>query len=85
MSTVKPITNEALRDLMKLGPVTFQYKKKDGSIRQAVGTLKSELITKKPAGGVCHPKEVGYSVYWDLEKDGYRVYDQYNLVGIVAA
>ena len=83
MSTVKSITNEALRDLMKKGPVTFQYKKKDGSIRQAVGTLKSDLITKKPAGGVCYPKQVGYSVYWDIEKDNYRVYAESQLLGVV--
>jgi len=83
--TIKPITNEELRNRMKEGKVTFQYKKKDGSIRTAIGTLKSDLITKKPAGGVCHPKQVGYSLYFDVEKDNYRVYAESQLIGVVEA
>ena len=83
--TIKPITNEELRNRMKEGKVTFQYKKKDGSIRTAIGTLKSDLITKKPAGGVCYPKQVGYSLYFDVEKDNYRVYAESQLIGVVEA
>ena len=85
MSTVRPISNADLRALMKKGKVTFQYKKNDGTIRQAVGTLKSELITRKPAGGVCHPKNAGYSLYFDVEKDGFRVYAESRLIGVVEA
>lgn len=85
MPTLKPISNEDLRKRMKEGPVTFQFTKKDGSTRQAVGTLRSDLIAKKPAGGVCHPKELGYNLYWDLEKDGFRVYDPYKLLGVLEA
>ena len=82
---IKKVTNDELRQMMKEGTVTFQYKKNDGTIRQAVGTLKSELITKKPAGGVCHPKSAGYSPYFDVEKDGFRVYAESKLIGVVEA
>ena len=80
---IKKVTNDELRQMMKEGKVTFQYKKNDGSIRQAVGTLKDELITKKSSGGPCYPKECGYSVYFDVEKDGFRVYAESQLIGIV--
>ena len=83
--TIRKVTNEELRQMMKEGKVTFQYKKKDGSVREAVGTLKPELITKKSQGGPCYPKEVGYSVYWDVEKDNFRVYSESQLIGVVEA
>lgn len=80
---IRKVTNEELCQMMKEGKVTFQYKKKDGSIREAVGTLKQEFITKKSQGGPCYPKECGYSVYWDVEKDNFRVYAESQLVGVV--
>jgi len=80
---IRKVTNEELRQMMKEGKVTFQYKKKDGSIRQATGTLKPELIEKKSQGGPCYPKEAGYSVYWDMDKRWYRVYAESQLVGVV--
>lgn len=83
--SIKKVTNEELRKMMMEGPVTFQYKKNDGTIRQAVGTLNSSLITKKPAGGICHPKNAGYSPYFDVEKDGFRVYAESRLIGVVEA
>jgi hypothetical protein len=82
---IKKVTNEELRQMMKNGKVTFQYKKNDGTIRQAVGTLKSDLITTKPMGGVCYPKAAGYSPYFDVEKDGFRVYAESKLIGVVEA
>ena len=80
---IKKVTNEELRSMMKEGKVTFQYKKNDGTIRQAVGTLNPKLFTKKPAGGICHPKNAGYSPYFDVEKDGFRVYAESKLIGVV--
>lgn len=82
MKTLK-VTVTELRDMMKKGTVKFQYTKKDGSVRTAVGTLRSDLITKKPAGGVCHPKEAGYTIYFDTEKDAFRVFAESKLIGVV--
>ena len=80
---VKSITNSELRKMLKEGTVKFQFTKKDGSVRTAMGTLKSDLITQKPTGGICNPKKSGYSIYFDMEKDGWRVYDENKLIGVV--
>ena len=82
MKTTK-VTVADLREMMKKGTVKFQYIKNDGSIRTAVGTLRSDLITRKPAGGVCHPKQVGYTLYFDVEKDAFRVFAESKLLGVV--
>lgn len=79
----KKVNPSELRSMMKSGTVKFQFKKKSGEIRTAVGTLNDSLITKKTYGGVCPPKEVGYSVYFDVEKDDFRVYNEANLIGVV--
>jgi len=52
---------------MKLGAVAFTFKKVDGSIRQAVGTLKDT-----PA--VLGTKAKNYSAftYYDIEANGWR-------------
>lgn len=78
---MKTVTPTELREMLKTGKVKFQYTKKDGSVRTAVGTMKSDLITKKPAGGVCHPKGAGYSLYFDVEKDNWRVYADSKILG----
>jgi len=81
---VKSISNSELRKMLKKGTVKFQFTKKDGSVRTAVGTMDPSLITKKPMGGVCIPKEKsGYSIYFDVEKDGWRLYDENKLIGII--
>ena len=48
---MKKVNITELKEMLKKGQVKFQYKKNDGSIRTAVGTLKSDLITRKPSGG----------------------------------
>ena len=85
MATIKKVTVTELREMLKKGTVTFQYTKKDGSVRTAKGTLKSDLITRKPDGGVCYPKEVGYTPYFDVEKDSFRVFAESKLIGVVEA
>ena len=68
---------------MKKGTVKFQYIKKDGSVRTAVGTLRSDLITQKPAGGECYPRRQGYTPYFDIEKGWWRVFAESKLSGVV--
>ena len=48
---IKKVTGTELHEMLCKGKVKFQFTKKDGSVRTAVGTLKSDLITRKPAGG----------------------------------
>ncbi len=64
-----------LRMKMKFRNVVFQYKKVDGSIRNAVGTLNVSYESK---GG----KSVNYSVvnYFDTESNGWRSFKAENLI-----
>lgn len=64
--------NELREFLRGQDPVHFSYRKSDGTIREAVGTLNPDLIPSKFA-----PKETSKNVgenlkYFDLEKEAWR-------------
>lgn len=61
---------EGIIKLLQKGVVNFVYKKKDGSIRKAIGTLKDiEVKFKRP----------DIIPYFDLEKKGFRSFKLDNL------
>lgn len=84
------ISPEDLDKMLKAGVVHFEFRKKakkgmpenSGEIRDAWGTRKGTIITKIPHGGECPPKNVGYTVYFDIEKDDWRVFRSDRLIGI---
>ena len=80
---MKKVNASELHEMLCKGKVKFQYKKNDGSVRTATGTLKSDLITKKPAGGQNKVKGAGYITYFDLEKDWWRCFAESKLIGVV--
>lgn len=58
--------------------VEFTYKKMDGTIRQAAGTLRSDII---PAvKNSMRKKRAGIQVYFDLDKNEWRSFDVRNLI-----
>ena len=62
-----------LKRLLKNGVVEFSYKKKDGSLRKAKGTLKDELLPETDKDDERKrnlSKDCFY--YFDLKKDDYR-------------
>ena len=72
-----------LKRLLKNGVVEFSYKKKDGSLRKAKGTLKDELLPetdKDDERKRKHSKDCFY--YFDLKKDDYRCFLRDNFVEI---
>ena len=72
-----------LKRLLKNGVVEFSYKKKDGSLRKAKGTLKDELLPETDKDDERKrnlSKDCFY--YFDLKKDDYRCYLRDNLVKI---
>lgn len=79
----RTVTPNELHEMLKNGIVRFQYKKKGNVIREAVGTLKADFFTKMPSGGTCHPKEAGYTIYFDVEKDDFRCFAEDKLIGVV--
>ena len=58
-----------LRMKMKKEIVSFRFKKVDGSIREAVGTLKSEFL---PASKGTGKSNSCVFTYFDIEKKAYR-------------
>lgn len=74
-------------EALKAGKVEFSYKKVDGSTREAVGTLKPELMKKAQAtdkkiadGKKKHFVPPTILIYWDLEADGFRSFRKANFI-----
>lgn len=83
---IKSVTPNELHEMLKAGKVKFQYKKKDGSTREAIGTLNPTIIEDAcatPNGGRNFAKEAGYSIYFDVEKDAFRCFAETALIGVV--
>ncbi|WP_130892518.1 SH3 beta-barrel fold-containing protein [Paraprevotella xylaniphila] len=70
--------NIKLRALLHKKIVEFYFKKTDGTLRQAFGTLKEGLIGETKGTGR-KPNE-NLQVYWDTEKEEYRCFKKCNLV-----
>lgn len=72
--------NMKLKAAMKQRIVKFFFKKVDGSIREAYGTLKENLI---PAtSGDSRKKNDTVQIYYDTEKQEYRCFKKANLLNI---
>lgn len=72
--------NMKLKAAMKQRIVKFYFKKVDGSIREAYGTLKENLI---PAtSGESRKKNDTVAIYFDTEKQSWRSFKKANLLNI---
>lgn len=72
--------NIKLKAAMKQRIVKFYFQKVDGSMREAYGTLKENLI---PAtSGDNRKRNDTVQVYFDTEKQEYRCYKKANLISI---
>lgn len=79
-------------EALKAGKVEFSYKKVDGSTREAVGTLKPELMKKAEAtdkkiadGKKKHFVPPTILIYWDLEAGRFRSFRKANFIKFKAA
>lgn len=68
------------------GIVHFAYRKQDGSIRVAFGTLNKDFLDNLP---IVHPSRSRrrtdneeFQLYYDVEKDAWRNFYKKNLIGI---
>ena len=66
-----------LKSEMLTKPVYFQFKKKDGSIRDAYGTLNSDAFDYEYKGGKGNNLTVAY---YDLNAKGFRCFKIENLL-----
>lgn len=67
--------------------VRFQFKKKDGSLREAVGTLKREKMIQADGSvwepiGEARPDVPTLVKFWDLTVQGWRSFNVFNLVAV---
>ena len=62
-------------------PVKFKYKKKDGSIREAVGTTNFDLVPEEHQPKLADARAAeGLVKYYDTEKNGWRSAVEENLI-----
>lgn len=67
-----------LKFQMKLGEVKFKFKKADGSIREALGTLKITFV--KGENNKTKARNYGQISYFDLQQGEYRSFKAENLI-----
>lgn len=72
--------NMKLKLQLKQKIVKFYFQKVDGSLREAYGTLKTELIPETK--GDDRKKSDTVQVYYDTERQEYRCFKKANLVKI---
>lgn len=70
--------NLKLKAAMAVGIVKFHFTKVDGSIREAYGTLKSNLIGE--VKGSERKQNPTTQTYWDTEKQEWRCFKKANLI-----
>lgn len=73
--------NYKLKAAMKSGIVQFFFRKINGEIRQAFGTLKSEILPETQGTGRKANETV--QVYYDTDRQEYRSFKRCNLLYIV--
>ena len=67
-----------LENDMRADIVSFQYLKKDGTIRNARGTLSDELVP--PTNGSSERKSIGVFTYFDIDKQEWRCFKLGNII-----
>ena len=70
--------NIKLRAAMSLGIVKFYFQKVDGSMREAYGTLKAELMPQNESTG--RKANDTTQTYFDTEAQAFRCYKKANLI-----
>ena len=73
------LLNNQLCDELHRRIVNFSFKKQDGSIRKAIGTLMTDSIPKTESKRTI-PFDL--QVYFDVEKSQYRSFKKLNLLSV---
>lgn len=73
--------NIKLRTKMLTQTVSFKFKKKDGSVREAIGTLCSDSIPSYASNGNRKANE-NVQVYYDVVKQSFRSFIKANLLSV---
>lgn len=83
------VSVDGFRSMLHSDIVKFKFEKKDGTIRVAYGTLKSELIASiigpyvKKDGVERKPRPDYLITYFDLEKNTFRSFNKDRFIGVI--
>lgn len=81
MANFKTTSVEELNKMLHEGIVEFEFIKKDGSVRQAKGTLLTEHLPAPKADATPRKKNDDVLVYFDLDKQSFRSFVKASFVG----
>ena len=84
MGSAKALLIEEAKRQMRAGTCHFIYMKKDGSVREAFGTLNAALCNKHINGRGQSPENWGCSCYFDVEKGQFRSFHWQNIIDILS-
>lgn len=77
------LIEEAKRQMRSTSGCHFIYKKANGEIREAFGTLNAAICGKHINGRGKSPENWGCCCYWDMEKGGFRSFRWANLIAVL--
>ena len=78
------LIEEAKRQMRTTSGCHFIYKKTNGEVREAFGTLNAAICGKHINGRGISPEYWGCTPYWDMEKGGFRSFRWENLVAVLS-
>lgn len=84
MGVAKSMLIEEAKRQMRAGTCHFLYVKKDGSVREAFGTLNPALCNKHINGRGQSPETWGCSCYFDCEKGDFRSFRWQNILDVLS-
>ena len=84
MGAAKALLIEEAKRQMREGVCHFVYMKKDGSCREAMGTLNRAVLNSTLKGTGASPEEWGCCYYHDVIKGGARSFRWQNLVAVLS-
>ena len=68
-------------NMLREGIVEFEFIKKDGSVRQAKGTLQAEYLPAPKADSTSRKPSDNVMVYFDIDKQAFRSFVKESFVG----
>lgn len=75
---------EECKEQMRRGVCHFVYRKKDGSIREAMGTLSKPVLKATLKGTGTSPEKWGCCYYHDVIKGAARSFKWANLIAVLS-
>lgn len=84
VGVAKAMLIEEAKRQMREGTCHFLYVKKDGSVREAFGTLNASLCGKHINGRGVSPETWGCSCYFDCEKGEFRSFRWQNIIDVLS-